>query len=281
MKTKELQDALAYTAELTGFQQALIEKDYYCSLILKKIYESNEFQNELIFKGGTLLSKCFFEFFRMSEDLDFSVANEHCHDRPTRRKIADKMRKIIPELLAELNLKEISPFRGFNESRQYNGTFAYDSIASTKGLIKFEIGFRGDLLLPPNTILLKTLLKDPLSGAFCLLPFNGVTLQKDEAMAEKIRAALTRKNPAIRDFFDIEAAASDGFDFESSQFHSLVASKLLADVENPPNLTLEKKLALEQQILRELNPVLKANQVFDLEKSWTIATKLNDYLCRK
>lgn len=39
----------------TGFSSRLIEKDYYCSLILKLLYESSN--SQIIFKGGTSLNK--------------------------------------------------------------------------------------------------------------------------------------------------------------------------------------------------------------------------------
>ena len=47
----------------------------------------------------------------------------------------------------DLNLREVSAFRGFNESTQYNGIFGYDSLVGPSETIKFEVGFRGDLML--------------------------------------------------------------------------------------------------------------------------------------
>ena len=46
-----------------------LEKDYLLTLFLYEIY--NEFNNDLIFKGGTSL-KYFYNLNRFSEDLDFS-----------------------------------------------------------------------------------------------------------------------------------------------------------------------------------------------------------------
>jgi predicted nucleotidyltransferase component of viral defense system len=40
-------------------------------------------------------------------------------------------------------------------------------------------------------------------------------LSLEEMMAEKMRAALTRLTPAIRDFFDIRYVQQQGFDFTS------------------------------------------------------------------
>lgn len=52
---------------------ALIEKDYYITLLLKKI---NEEVSGLIFKGGTSLSKCHKMINRFSEDIDLTLDNE-------------------------------------------------------------------------------------------------------------------------------------------------------------------------------------------------------------
>ena len=43
-------------SEDTGIEASIIEKDYYVTLFLKRIVEQ---QPEIIFKGGTSLSKCY------------------------------------------------------------------------------------------------------------------------------------------------------------------------------------------------------------------------------
>ena len=63
--------ALEFTASLTGFSARLIEKDYFCSLLLRDF--APLFQASLIFKGGTCLSKVYADFYRLSEDLDFVI----------------------------------------------------------------------------------------------------------------------------------------------------------------------------------------------------------------
>jgi predicted nucleotidyltransferase component of viral defense system len=65
-------DALTRTASETGFSERLIEKDYFCSLLLKDL--GVLFGQGLVFKGGTCLSKVHADFFRLSEDLDFGIS---------------------------------------------------------------------------------------------------------------------------------------------------------------------------------------------------------------
>lgn len=53
---------------------AIIEKDYYVTLILLKLTERVP---NLLFKGGTSLSKCYKIIDRFSEDIDITLDSEH------------------------------------------------------------------------------------------------------------------------------------------------------------------------------------------------------------
>jgi len=53
-----------------------IEKDYVLSWLLFAISKNKNLHNYLIFKGGTLLKKAYFEDYRFSEDLDFTLIDE-------------------------------------------------------------------------------------------------------------------------------------------------------------------------------------------------------------
>lgn len=55
-----------------GVPQAVVEKDYALSVVLKAIAGS-ELANGVVFKGGTAIRKAYFREARFSEDLDFSV----------------------------------------------------------------------------------------------------------------------------------------------------------------------------------------------------------------
>ena len=51
----------------------VVEKDYVLGWLLAAIAEHAETSQHWVFKGGTCLKKCFFETYRFSEDLDFSL----------------------------------------------------------------------------------------------------------------------------------------------------------------------------------------------------------------
>ncbi len=51
----------------------VIEKDYALGWLLAGIGNHPVLRDAWVFKGGTCLKKCFFETYRFSEDLDFTV----------------------------------------------------------------------------------------------------------------------------------------------------------------------------------------------------------------
>ena len=66
----EFLNILERTAGQTGFSLWLLEKDYYITILLDGIHSLSD---DLIFKGGTCLSKIYYSYYRLSEDLDFSM----------------------------------------------------------------------------------------------------------------------------------------------------------------------------------------------------------------
>lgn len=69
-------DELLAIADATGLAAPVVEKDYVLGWILRGIYQHAALQDDWIFKGGTCLKKCYFETYRFSEDLDFTLRNE-------------------------------------------------------------------------------------------------------------------------------------------------------------------------------------------------------------
>lgn len=60
------------TSALMGISPTLLEKDFWVSWILTKIFQLS-FSNHLVFKGGTSLSKCYGLIQRFSEDCDITI----------------------------------------------------------------------------------------------------------------------------------------------------------------------------------------------------------------
>ena len=96
---KELfSDIIIAASDTLNISPAIIEKDYYVTLLLKKITEKCP---DIIFKGGTSLSKCFKIINRFSEDIDIGL---NC-DKATegmRKRLKSFIKEAIDELGFEL-----------------------------------------------------------------------------------------------------------------------------------------------------------------------------------
>jgi predicted nucleotidyltransferase component of viral defense system len=66
-------EVLERASELS-LRPQIVEKDYVLGWLLAGIYQNRELADAWTFKGGTCLKKCFFETYRFSEDLDFTVS---------------------------------------------------------------------------------------------------------------------------------------------------------------------------------------------------------------
>ena len=64
-----------------GLLPQVVEKDYVLGWILAGIYQQTALAESWIFKGGTCLKKCYFETYRFSEDLDFTLTDPSHIDR--------------------------------------------------------------------------------------------------------------------------------------------------------------------------------------------------------
>ncbi len=72
----------------------IIEKDYYVTLFLKRI---KELQPNLIFKGGTSLSKCYKLINRFSEDIDLNIETDAKPTEGQRKKLKANIVSVIEE----------------------------------------------------------------------------------------------------------------------------------------------------------------------------------------
>ena len=109
---------------------ALIEKDYYATLLLKAL---NDKIPGLLFKGGTSLSKCHKIIDRFSEDIDLTLDNEHYSQSKKRG-----ANKTIIETCDELGFSLLN--RDFLEKHSHSNYNAYN--------IEYPILFPSDAIKP-------------------------------------------------------------------------------------------------------------------------------------
>lgn len=114
--------------------------------------------------------------------------------------------------------------------------------------LKLEISLREEILRGSVELTASTLLIARPSGAPALPPIPVRVLTLEEAYAEKIRAALTRRVPAIRDFYDLDNAHQAGrFQPTASEFLRLVAQKL-SRTDDTVDISEKRIDVLNQQI---------------------------------
>lgn len=81
-------------SEDTGIEASIIEKDYYVTLFLQRIVAQ---QPNIIFKGGTSLSKCYKLINRFSEDIDLGINTETHPTEGQRKKLKEAIVSILDE----------------------------------------------------------------------------------------------------------------------------------------------------------------------------------------
>ncbi len=111
---KELfEQAVLRASDDMGIEAGIIEKDYFVTLMLKEIVKS---QPDILFKGGTSLSKCYKLINRFSEDIDLNLIGD---EKPGESKRKNLKKHIVAATdkygFAILNYDEIRSRRDFNK----------------------------------------------------------------------------------------------------------------------------------------------------------------------
>ena len=113
-------DMVEQAADGNGRTPAVVEKDYYVTLILKLLSEQLA---ECVFKGGTSLSKGFHVIDRFSEDIDITF-KEHIGE--SRRK---KLKNVVLKGISEELGMPVANWEETQSDRDYNAyLFSYESV---------------------------------------------------------------------------------------------------------------------------------------------------------
>ena len=273
---EEFLKVLERTSAQTSFPLRLLEKDYYITIVLSRI---NKLSNDLVFKGGTCLSKIYYSYYRLSEDLDFTLRFPvDSATRTTRRNAIKPIKESLKPFLKDLDMSiESLEKGGHRESTQYIYYLEYESVVlKMKESIKLEIGLRFNPILATVTKkvthkFLHPFTKEPLFEAGSV---NCLSLK--ELVAEKLRAAATREIIAGRDFYDLGFLLKEGFDFKDKELLAVFRKKLEEDGFSPDLSKYSIHLGRDDAEIREMKarakdelfPVLTLDEQksFDLQK---------------
>lgn len=130
---KELfEQVILRAADALRIEPGIIEKDYFVTMFLKKLAAK---QPDIVFKGGTSLSKCHKLIHRFSEDIDLNLQGDTKPPESVRRKLRDNICSAIDEL--ELSLENPDDIRSRRDFNKY--------------IIKYPSAF-GAVQLKPNLV---------------------------------------------------------------------------------------------------------------------------------
>ena len=269
----QLADECLETAALEHLQPGAVEKDFHLTRLIWGL--ADICGDGLLLKGGTCLSKVDIGYHRMSEDADFVIpwagSLRYRSTNASRiNKIRDALRGLAPGFSMRFPNPEGERF-GRNSHAvwevHYDGRFPPTTIT-------VEVSMRS-VLRPARRAALRQLLRGSLAegyaGAYCW------ALDADEVRAEKVRAACTRDDPEIRDYYDLGLLADLGADFTSDSFIDLVDRKLaelkLGPLRHMPpsfGLSTPQRLRLAGPGMIRLTSVVRFTEVaFDLNRALT------------
>lgn len=187
-----------------NLQPHVIEKDYVLGWLLAGINQHTALHDRWVFKGGTCLKKCYFETYRFSEDLDFTLRDpSHLNVDillTTFAQIADWIYEQSGiEIPADRMKFEIYTNPRNVESCQgrvyYKGPATYSGKHSMPR-IKLDLSADEVLVEDPVTIPVRHDYNDSPDGGISVVAYSYA-----EVFAEKIRALKERTRP--RDLYDV------------------------------------------------------------------------------
>ena len=180
-------------AREAGVRDTQMEKDYILSWILQGIASHKRLSTSLVFKGGTVLKKFYFEDYRFSEDLDFTLNAQE----QTNEQIFEWFHEVFEYIREEANIPLELTDDNEHEDGGINFYISYTGPLGGKGKqksVKVDISRSELLCFDSETRSAIGLYSD--QEDFDLLCYS-----LDEVLIEKMRSVMQRMQP--RDFYDI------------------------------------------------------------------------------
>jgi predicted nucleotidyltransferase component of viral defense system len=193
------------TASALGLLPNVVEKDYVLGWLLAGINNHPDLAKSWVFKGGTCLKKCYFETYRFSEDLDFTLSDEsHLEEGFLQRVFGEVIAWVTDESGLVMSGDQLS-FDIYKNPRgrlscqgkvSYRGPVSPTSSAGGWPKIKLDLTADEKLVLPA--------VRREVFHPYSDRPEGGLWINSyayEEAFGEKIRALGERTRP--RDLYDV------------------------------------------------------------------------------
>ncbi|MDR3339191.1 MAG: nucleotidyl transferase AbiEii/AbiGii toxin family protein [Candidatus Symbiothrix sp.] len=225
-------------ARKEGVRDTQIEKDYILSWILIGIAHNELLSDILVFKGGTVLKKFYFEDYRHSEDLDFTLLKTKTNEE-IKTSFEDSFEFVKEEANIALSIVEF----GEHTTGNINFYISYNGALGGVGKrVKVDISKDELLMFDPETKSLFDTYSD-------LIDSQLRCYSLPEVMTEKMRSLLSRQQP--RDFYDL---------WYLSEFENLEMSDYFIEFEEKAKHKRLNHNNLEKR-LEQLLPVFKARWI--------------------
>ena len=180
---------------------AVVEKDYLLGWLLAGISQHPALATTWVFKGGTCLRKCYYETFRFSEDLDFTVLPGGADDPEQLRQVFSEISGWLREESGIELTVDASAFRQRRNKRGHvttQGRLAYKGPNPQPVSPKVKLDITADEVLAERPVLRKV----GHQYSDRPLPGDGVLCYSlTELFGEKLRALSERCRP--RDLYDV------------------------------------------------------------------------------
>lgn len=170
-----------------------IEKDYVLSWILKGIAQHELLSKTIVFKGWTVLKKIYFENYRFSEDLDFTLINAEISNE----QIFTWFRETFEYTKEEANIPLAIINHNEHDEGDLNFYISYTGPLGGQGnnkRVKIDIS-RNELLV------FEPIMKDAFINYSDLNKYQLLCYSLEEVLVEKMRSVMQRMQ--ARDFYDI------------------------------------------------------------------------------
>ncbi len=210
----------------TARRNDIIEKDFHLHRLLYLLSNNTYFKENLAFKGGTCLIKAYMDYYRFSEDVDFTwIQKEIWEGKSTKQRskscsaeittLCEQLKSISDELdLSFSGDKREEDVHISSGGRMVAFKHGYDSeILNAPAHVKVEVNFMDISLFPYKENQLKSYITGIDSEEIKFLhpglwdEYNTNVLLRcydpREIFVEKCRAALTRIAYKVRDVVDI------------------------------------------------------------------------------
>lgn len=196
-------DEIINVANETGLTPQVVEKDYILGWLLAAINKNERLSKLWIFKGGTCLKKCYFETYRFSEDLDFTLKDiQHLDSGFLKAQFASISEWLYDVAGIEIPVDRLvfDVYDNPRGGRSCEGRVYYQSFFASgkKNFPKIKIDLTADevLVLPPS--------RQSVFHVYSDLPKEGIFVDcyaYPELFGEKVRALGERGRP--RDLYDV------------------------------------------------------------------------------